>query len=146
VWPALILSTTLGFTNPAWAADTAITADPCHDSTPVPVALSVVRLYGAPRYGEIRLLRSHPAAPGARDTFQVVDDPPGWSYFVAAVSASGLEACWAGISVGIPATAVADGRPIGRRDSTWYDIQGRRIKGPTIGRWSKRRLTGPPEP
>ena len=86
----LVMVTTLRFTVPAFAADTSATADWCRDAMPVPITISSVRLYGAPRNWDgasIPLLRSHAVTAGQADTFQVVDDAPGWSYFVAAVSA-----------------------------------------------------------
>lgn len=93
-----------------------------------------VRLYGAPRYwvGTVPLLRQHASASDVRDTFQVVDDPPGWTYLQTSVDADGRETpCQVGITVGIPPVGVrAPDDDSGQEDpgNALFDLRGARIR------------------
>ena len=87
---AILVATVFGFTTPAFNA----APDSCGPGI-VPLSdLALVRLYGQPQGGGDALIAEHgAAAPGARDSFDVVLDARPWSLWAVAVDSTGNESC-----------------------------------------------------
>ncbi len=87
---AILVATVFGFTTPAFNA----APDSCSPGI-VPLSdLALVRLYGWSLWGGDTLLAEHGgAAPGARDSFDMVLDARPWSLWAVAVDSAGNESC-----------------------------------------------------
>ncbi len=87
---AILVATVFGFTTPAFNA----APDSCGPGI-VPLSdLALVRLYARAPAGGDTLLAAHcAAAPGVRDSFDVVLDGRPWSLWAVAVDSAGNESC-----------------------------------------------------
>src|SRR5262249_15805227 len=132
--PILLAVRTLGYTSPAFLADSSALGDGCSAGS-VPEVFSLeMRLYGAKAYQGTNwsrlFLRSHTVQPGARDTFQVYDSEA-WTYWVVPVNAAG-EGCAAGVTVGVPNVGVPLWEPAIGDIPEYLDIQSRRLEKPPL--------------
>lgn len=87
---AILVATVFGFTTPAFNA----APDSCSPGLLPLNDLALVRLYGRPQGGGDTLLAERGgAAPGARDSFDVVLDARPWNLWAVAVDSTGNESC-----------------------------------------------------